>query len=110
MTTLFVVLAGLFVRIILPLLVMIGLVGLLRHLDARWQAEAILQQKQLAEAGPREHALDLRDCAIESVASKLSVQSTEPCWQVFRQANGYLHEECLKCEVFRASPILLPNN
>jgi len=109
MTTFFVVLAGFFVRIVLPLLLMVGLVSLLRRIDAGWQAQALRQQKLAAEQGA-EHALDLSECAIDGVSKKLLVQSVEPCWQVFRKSNGYLHEECLHCKVFRAAPILLPNN
>ena len=108
-TTFFVVLAGLLIRIVFPLLVMLGLVYLLRRLDARWQSEAIYQQK-LAENGSQKHALDLKECCIASNAGRTSVQSSEPCWQFFRQSDGHLHEECLRCKVFRAAPIFLPNN
>ena len=109
MTPFFVVLAGVLIRIVLPLLLMIGLVWLLRSLDARWQREALYQQKLAAE-DTGEHTLDLRDCAIENISKKFSVKASEPCWQIFRKSNGYLHEECLHCKVFRAAPILLPNN
>lgn len=108
-TTFFVVIAGFLIRIGLPLLLMIGLVSLLRRLDARWQTEARYQQK-LASEDTREHALDLSECAIDGISNKLFVQASEPCWQVFRKSNGYLHDECLHCKVFRAAPILLPNN
>jgi hypothetical protein len=109
MTPFFVVLVGLLVRIVLPLLLMTGLVSLLRRLDARWQAEARHQQ-ELANEDTEIHLLKLNECAIDGISKKLSVQSNEPCWQHFRKNNGYLHEECLHCKVFRAVPILLPNN
>ena len=109
MTPFFVVLAGILIRIVLPLFLMVGLVFLLRSLDTRWQREALYQQKLAAEDSS-EHALDLKDCAIEGLANKFSVKSSEPCWQTFRKSSGYLHEECLQCKVFRAALILLPNN
>ncbi len=108
MTIFLVVIAGFLIRIAVPLLLMVALVSLLRHLDARWQAEAV-QQQELAENDTSEHSLDLKECAIEGISNKLSIHSHEPCWQVFRMSNGYLHEECLHCKVFRASPILLNN-
>ena len=109
MTPFLIVLAGLFIRIVLPLLLMVGLVFLLRRLDARWQQEALYQQKLAAE-DTGEHTLDLRNCAIEGFSNKFSVKASEPCWQIFRKSSGYLHDECLHCKIFRAAPILLPNN
>jgi hypothetical protein len=109
MTPFFVVLAGFLLRFALPLLLMVGLVFILRRLDARWQKEALLKQKIAAE-DTQKHALDLRDCEIVGVNHRFTVQASEPCWQVFRKSSGYLHEECLQCKVFRAAPILIPNN
>lgn len=109
MTTFFVVIAGFLIRIAVPILLMVILVSLLRRLDARWQCEARRQQ-QLAETDTSEHSLDLKECAIEGNSGMRSVYSVEPCWQVFRMSNGYLHEECLHCKVFRAAPILLPTH
>lgn len=109
MTTFFVVLAGLLIRFGLPALLMVGLVSVLRRLDARWQREALYRQK-LAAADTSKHTLDLSACGVDGISHALSIQSSEPCWQVFRKSNGYLHEECLNCKVFRAAPVLLPNN
>jgi hypothetical protein len=109
MTTFFVVFAGLLIRFGLPVLLMVGLVSLLRRLDARWQKEALTQQK-LAAGDSGKHALDLSACAVDGISHTQSIQASEPCWQVFRKSNGYLHEECLHCKVFRAAPILIPNN
>ena len=32
-------------------------------------------------------------------------QSEQPCWQAFREENGYLQERCLGCDVFQQAPI-----
>lgn len=109
MTTAFVVIAGFLIRIGLPILLMIGLVSLLRRLDSRWQAEALLQQK-LAARNDGKRTLDLTGCTVDDVSKKQFINSSEPCWQLLRKSNGYLHEECLQCKVFRAAPVLLTNN
>jgi hypothetical protein len=108
MTPILVVLTSLLIRIAIPALLMIGLVLLLRRLDAHWQEEAIYQQKMEAE-NPLEHTWEMKGCSIEGMSINPALHSTEPCWQVFRKSNGYLHEECLRCKVFRATPVLLPN-
>lgn len=107
MTSIMVVLTSLLIRIAVPALLMLGLVYLLRHLDAHWQEEAIYRQK--LEAADEEQTWELKSCSIEGISHTPALHSSEPCWQVFRKTNGYLHEECLRCKVFRASPVLLPN-
>jgi len=108
MTSIYVVLAGFIIRIAVPLLLMAALVFILRRLDSRWQMEAIYRQKLESEQS-QAHTWELKDCSIEDVPHWPALQSNEPCWQVFRKSNGYLHKECLRCKVFRATPILLPN-
>jgi hypothetical protein len=108
MTSILVVLASLLIRIVIPLLLMGGVVFLLRRLDARWQMEALYRQKQ-ESADTQEHAWELKDCCIEGKNHQPALQSNQPCWQIFRQSNGYLQEECLHCKVFRSTPILLPS-
>jgi hypothetical protein len=107
MTSIFVVLAGFLIRIAIPLLLMLALVYLLRRLDARWQMEALYRQKLDADE-TQEHTWELKDCSIEGALQWPALQSSQHCWQVLRKSNGTIHEECLRCKVFRAAPILLP--
>jgi hypothetical protein len=30
-----------------------------------------------------------------------------PCWQLHRLSNGYLHRECLDCDVFISAPVVV---
>jgi hypothetical protein len=108
MTSILVVLTSIFIRIALPLLLMIGLVYLLRRLDAHWQEQALYIQK-LEARGAQEHTWELKACSIEGMAHSPALHSSEPCWQVFRKSNGYIHEECLRCKVFGATPVYLAN-
>lgn len=108
MTSILVVLTGLLVRIAIPALLVAGAIFILRRLDAHWQAEAIAKEK-IESSHPHSQTWELKDCPIEGFAERPALQSTEPCWETFRESNGTLHEECLRCKVFRATPILLPN-
>ncbi len=108
MTSIYIVLTGLLVRFIVPLLLMVGLVFLLRRMDARWQKEAI--NRQLLETSTAQsRTWELSHCTIAGMANQPAIQSGQPCWLVYRKSNGYLHEECLHCKVFCATPILLPS-
>jgi hypothetical protein len=108
MTSIYVILAVFLIRIAVPLLVMIGLVFLLRRLDARWQLEALYRQK-LESAGKQERTWELTNCSIAGMTHQPALQANQPCWQAFRKNNGSLHVECLQCKVFRASPVFLPS-
>jgi hypothetical protein len=98
--TLFVFLAGLALRLAVPIGVTALVVILLRRLDLRWQAEAALQHT----AAPAQPCWKLKDCPEQKHANCPAASQNVPCWQVFRQKNGYLQEACLGCEVFRRAP------
>lgn len=95
------IIAGLLLRLAIPILGTMLLVVFLRKLDAGWQAEAELHKQ----------AIEKSECW---KISGLSSQPTEnaqanetplPCWQVNRLPNGYLRDECLSCQVFTEAPV-----
>ena len=93
---------GLLLRIGIPILFTGGLIYLLSRIDARWQEEAMRQQGPVLETGQKPRWLQ-EDCSPEEKLARLAVKSTEPCWQVFRQGNGYLAQKCLDCQVFTSA-------
>ncbi len=108
MTSILIVFTGLFIRLAIPGVLMIALVFLLRRLDAHWQEDAMHRQK-IEAASVEEQTWELKGCAIDGMTKKTALHSTEPCWNVFRNSNGSLHEECLRCKVFSATQVLLSN-
>ena len=108
MITFSVVLVGILLRIALPLLIMAGLVYILRRLDARWQAEAMYHQKFEKVEGQK-HCWEIKGCSAEQMENCVATKTDEPCWQAFRKTNGYLKDECLKCQVFRSAPVPVTN-
>lgn len=99
-TSLLILLTGLFVRLAIPVAATIVLIYLLRKLDARWQSEA-----QLPIPLEKPRCWEIKGCSPEEMKKCKAGQSSLPCWQVYRLPNGYLQEECLSCEVFTNAPI-----
>lgn len=102
LTSILVLLAGIFIRLVVPLGLTALVVFFLRKLDARWQVEAELEKKLLAKDETpcwREQGL-----SVDRIA-QVSAASGKPCWQIKRLPNGYLREECLDCEVFLSAPM-----
>jgi hypothetical protein len=95
------IIAGLLLRLAIPILGTVLLVVFLRKLDKRWQAEAAL----LPQAVQKPECWKIQGCASQQVENCEAYQSELPCWQVYRLPNGYLHEECLSCQVFTEAPI-----
>lgn len=99
-------LAGLLLRLGIPVLLTGAVVYFLRKLDARWQKDS---QDRLAEAVrmvPTIRCWVLNDCPKERMEKcPAYIQSGKPCWQVFRNKDGQLQEKCLGCEVFRDAPV-----
>lgn len=102
LNTFLVILSGLFLRLALPIAVTIGLISILRRLDARWQLEA---QHIPAQPIEKTRCWEIKNCSPEQRAACTASQSDNPCWQERRLKNGYLAEECLDCEVFEMAPI-----
>lgn len=99
--SIFALLLGLFVRLVLPLLVTALLVYGLRRLDLRWQRQAEEERSLLIrdeEPCWMEQGLPIEEIKVRAAASG------KPCWQIHRLSNGYLREACLDCEVFLDAP------
>jgi hypothetical protein len=99
-TSLLAILAGLLVRLAIPVAITAVLIILLRKLDARWQAEA-----QLPVLVEKPECWKIKGCPPEQVKNCVGASSPLPCWQAFRLPNGYLRDECLSCKVFLDAPM-----
>lgn len=100
-TTFIYILAGFFLRLAIPIAGTVLLIFFLRKLDARWQAEA---ERELVSANKPE-CWKIKGSAAKPVENRTADSSSLPCWQANRLPNGYLNEECIKCEVFTEAPI-----
>jgi hypothetical protein len=101
LTSLLAVIAGLLVRLALPILGTIVLIYLLRKLDAHWQTEA----EQLPLAIKKVECWNIKGCSAEQRQHCPGATSNLPCWQAYRQPNGYLQEKCISCDVFINAPV-----
>ena len=95
------IIAGLLLRLAIPILGTVLLVVYLRKLDKRWQAEAEL----LPRVMQKPECWKIQGCTPQQIENCEASKSELPCWQVYRLPNGYLHEECLSCQVFTEAPI-----
>lgn len=100
METIISFLAGLLVRLAIPVAGTILLITLLRKLDADWQAEAKLSPVPVQKA----ECWKAKGCSPEQKKNCAAASSPLPCWQVFRQPNGYLQEQCTSCQIFVEAP------
>ncbi len=95
------ILAGLLLRLAIPIAGTILVIILLRKLDAHWQAEAQLHPMPV----PKMECWKIKGCSAEQKKNCNAVSSPLPCWQTFRQSNGYLREKCVSCDVFVDAPV-----
>ena len=93
--------AGLLIRLAIPIAITALLIFFLRKLDAHWQAEAQLPQPVM----PDIECWKIKGCPPEQRKYCVAYQSTLPCWQAKRLPNGYLREECLSCKIFTEVPM-----
>ncbi len=94
------VLAGIALRIAIPVLITALIVQFLRSLDVRWQLEGASKP-----AGVEKPACwEIKACPPDCREDCPGYLSPLPCWQARRMANGYLREECLVCKVFLKAP------
>jgi hypothetical protein len=100
-TSLMTLLVGLLVRLAIPIVGTVILIYFLRKLDAHWQAEAQLPQIPVQKA----ECWKIKGCSPAQRQSCRAASSSLPCWQVFREPNGYLQETCLSCDVFVHAPV-----
>ena len=95
------ILAGLLLRLAIPILGTLLIIFILRKLDARWQAEAELQAIPIEKP----ECWKIKGCSPEKMQTCAACTSSLPCWQVHRLPNGYLRGECLSCPVFLNAPV-----
>jgi hypothetical protein len=93
------ILAGLLLRLAIPIAVTAVFIYFLRKLDTRWQLDA-----QIPAAVEKPECWKINGCTPEQRTNCVGASSFLPCWQVYRLPNGYLREECLSCEVFINAP------
>lgn len=101
LTSFLAVLAGLFLRLAIPIAGTVILIYFLRKLDAQWQTETELPQPSAQKV----ECWRIKGCAPEQQANCAAASSPLPCWQVHRRPNGYLREECISCGVFIEAPL-----
>jgi hypothetical protein len=101
LTSLLAVIAGLILRLALPIIGTGILIYFLRKLDAHWQKEGQLEPVSI----PKIECWKIKGCSPEQQKNCVAVTSPLPCWQVHRLSNGYLHEKCLSCKVFVDAPL-----
>lgn len=99
-TSLLAILAGMLMRLAIPVAITAVLIILLRKLDARWQVEA-----QFPVSIGKPECWKIKGCPPDQVKNCIGASSPLPCWQAFRLPNGYLREECLSCKVFMDAPM-----
>jgi hypothetical protein len=102
LTPLFAVITGFVLRLAIPIAITAVAIFFLRRLDTRWQVEAEEQLLQPVVEKPK--CWEIKNCTAEMRATCAGYQSEQPCWQAFREENGYLQERCLGCEVFQKAP------
>ena len=95
------IIVGLLLRLAIPILGTLLLVYILRKLDARWQAEALLHQQSTENF----ECWKINGLSPQHADKPESYKSDVPCWQANRLPNGYLRDECLSCQVFTEAPI-----
>ena len=100
-TSLLAVITGLLLRLAIPIVGTILLIAFLRKLDAHWQTEAELTPPAVEKI----ECWKIKGCSREQRKNCVGAASNLPCWQVFRQPNGYLQEKCFSCDVFINAPI-----
>jgi len=101
MISIFALIAGLLIRLAIPIALTAVLIFVLRKLDAHWQAEVQLPQSAVQAV----ECWKFKNCSAEQRKICTAYQATMPCWQAKRLPNGYLREECLSCEIFTKAPL-----
>jgi hypothetical protein len=95
------VLAGLALRLAVPMLLTALVVLALSRLDRHWQSEG--ERAPLKVEKPR--CWETQGCSPAQRKICPGYKSALPCWQVFRLPSGYLEEKCLACPVLLQAPL-----
>jgi hypothetical protein len=101
------VIAGLVLRLAIPIAITAVAIYVLRHLDARWQSEGASEASLPVVEKPR--CWETNNCTPEMRASCPGYLSKAPCWQARRKENGYLQDKCLECDIFLKAPVPTQN-
>lgn len=96
----FVVLAGVALRLVIPFLITVLAVFFLRLLDSRWQSEG----NKAALPVKKPECWKINNCSPALLKTCPGYLSPFPCWQAMRLPNGYLRDKCLDCKIFRSAP------
>ncbi|TFH33868.1 MAG: hypothetical protein E4G99_10680 [Anaerolineales bacterium] len=103
------VILGVLLRFGIPVLVTAGFVYFLRRLDERWQREGT--QREAVRPDEIRIFSELRcwilnDCTAEQrQRCPAFIEAIRPCWQVHRNGNGSMKEDCLGCEIFKGARV-----
>ena len=100
-------LLGMVLRIGIPVGVTAFPIWLFHRLDARWQTQA---EQDGIHTGqnliPNRGCWNIQNCPPEGRNTCRAFAHPEaPCWQVFRNGDGTLRENCLMCRVFKEAPV-----
>jgi len=95
------IITGLILRLAIPIVGTGLLIFFLRKVDAHWQSEAKLQYANAQKV----ECWNIKGCSEEQRRNCRAASSNQPCWQVYRQPNGYLQEKCISCPVFINAPV-----
>jgi hypothetical protein len=102
--TIFYMTFGFGLRFAVPLLITVLAIIWLRWLDDRWQQETDRYIQLSGEASfweGRTPCWDAKGCSPERRNScPAFLNSQTACWQVLRNSEGQLKDECLGCNVF----------
>lgn len=105
LTTIFTMIIGILLRVIIPIAVTILFITILRWLDDRWKKEADLVGIAEVKVG-NVGCWDIMNCSAEKRGRCLAYANQDkPCWQVFRKMDGRLQERCIGCDIFRHAPV-----
>jgi hypothetical protein len=98
----FSILAGLILRIGIPIIITLLLIWVFRRLDEHWQQENVVSKVTAKNPG----CWKIMGCSEEKRA-KCGAHSNPdvPCWQFFRTKDSRLREGCIGCKVFREAAI-----
>lgn len=96
---------GTVLRLAVPVILTVLVVGLLRYLDGRWQAEALHQATTVGGMRIPVQNLncwDIHDCPPERKSQcPTYLNPSVPCWEA-HNVNGQLQEACLGCAFHKA--------
>src|SRR6266508_768678 len=94
LTSFLAVIAGLLLRLALPILGTGILIYLLRKLDAHWQEEAQLVPISIQKV----ECWKIKGCSPEQQKNCVAAASFLPFWQFYRLPNGYLLKKCISAK------------